>query len=171
MDYIAKRIKSVGTSMLVIILIFVGIRYYQWSQYKEKYDSTEWYEVTAEYDSYYKHTETEWENEKWSNGEMHGGSYQVDYYDWYYNYTAENGEVYRYTDKNNTEEPKRTNYTLTILVDKNDPSHAMEKQTAEVDRYASVQTIGIVALIGVVVVVIGIFVYKMIGTTGKKQNI
>lgn len=120
----------------VMIGVFLLIEDMKWKAYEEEYNSTEWYEVTAEYDHYYMHKD--WE----VRTDPEGQSYYEEtvYYDWYYTYTAEDGSVHQYVEEDRTVMPSGGGST-TILVDKFAPSHSLKKMTKETHNWAVGMTV------------------------------
>lgn len=138
----------------LVIGIFLVVEQQRWNRYQEEYNSTEWYEVTAVYDHCVNYTR----REQRTNYRTDDTYYEeVDYYDWYYNYTAKDDSVHVYVDKKNSFEPSG-NPTTTILVDENDPSHSLEPRTEETHNWAVRTTLSLLIIcmvpsIGMVIVI------------------
>lgn len=132
---IGKRIKKQLITLLIIIVLILGIslafQYIKWKQYEKEYNSTEWYEVQAEYSYSSKYTVRETVNDSVNDRSYYE---DVDYYDWYYDYTAEDGSVHTYVDRRNSFETGGS--SITILVDKYDPAHSLEIRTKENSSWA-----------------------------------
>lgn len=148
---VKKAIVVMIALLAMVIGIFLFIEHIRWDTYEKEYNSTNWYEVTAEYDSCRKHTERELVNDT-----VRDESYyeSVDYYDWYYHYTAEDGSVHTYVEKDNSFEPSG-NPKVTILVDEKDPSHSLKPQSKENHQWA-VRTTLIIILTGIVPMVVSV---------------
>ena len=156
-----RQIIRVFLMCMVIILILLFKEQYQWEKYEEEYDNAEWYEVTAEYERSRRHTKRE------KHRDPKGREYYevVEYYDWYYTYTAEDGSVHSYVETNSPIEG--SGGTITILVDKNDPSHAIEPKKEE--THSRSVKLMIKMLIVCVIVTVGLIVFcSCVGRLRKK---
>lgn len=120
-----RQIVTLLTVFVVMAAVFWTFGQMRWNAYEEELNSTEWYEVTAQFDYSSLNKVRE---EKYN---PRGNSYYeyVDYYDWYYTYVAEDGSVHTYVSKRHSNETGIG--SVTILVDKEDPSHSMEMQSKE----------------------------------------
>lgn len=148
--------KSGRRAVIILFMVFAGVigvflllENMKWKAYEEEYNSTEWYEVTAEYDHYYMHKE--WEQRTDSEGNFYDE--ETVYYDWYYTYTAEDGSVHQYVVKDRLAMPSGGSRT-TILVDKYDPSHSLEIMTEETHNRAVGVTVMI--LLACMILTVGI---------------
>lgn len=148
---VTKTITLMVILFAAVIGIFLFIEYIRWNAYEKEYNSTEWYEVTAEYDHSYQHTERELVNDADSDESYYE---DVDYYDWYYHYTAIDGTVHTYVEKNNSFEPTGNPSTV-IFVDERDSSHSLKPQSKENHQWA-VRTTLIILLSGIVPTVGGV---------------
>lgn len=148
------------TTIIIIIIAFVmldGII----KKYEKDLESTTWYETVATY-SYSKYHQ-----ERKSNGDSEE---YVDYYDWYFSYTAKDGKKYTYIEKNKKKEGY-SGYKTKIYVDENEPSRSLQiKKFDNIDILKRFIVAGLLTLSTMVYIIKLIYFYirKLIATRNQR---